>query len=475
MLLLLTIAIACAFATFTESRWSAKAAYAFIYNAPWFNAWLLLLCINLLCSAFTRWPWKRKHIGFVTTHMGIILLLIGAMIGRTWGLEANVTLEMSKPPQNRLIAIRKSILLVQSMQTGELYSMPFDAELLNKPKSLPLPDHSLRLRVEKYSQNLKLNQRLIASNNPSDGPCIHLLFKSNMTPEPIHVFLSNTSPSFDFFGMGQIVWRTNLLEKGETKKEWYEKPILYLWGSLQEKDTIGYAFTRNPLTAGVPNSQGKLVAGASPIHIGWANWTVELVSFLPQGRIELDAEEIDSKEETNPSKKQNQPNQERNASGLLACLVDPKTGQTGEKRWIISGSSQMLALDSHQVLIGYGLETYPLPFAIELIHFEVPRDTHSKEPSDFISTVQFIDPNLQRTEEARIQMNAPATYPSEFWRKITGLTYKFSQAGWNPQNLKETTLQVLYDPGWLFKWIGSLMISMGIFTMFYLKPVVKKE
>ncbi len=37
-------------------------------------------------------------------------------------------------------------------------------------------------------------------------------------------------------------------------------------------------------------------------------------------------------------------------------------------------------------------------------------------------------------------------------------------------DLKETTLQVLHDPGWLYKWIGSLGIIIGIVIMFYWKP-----
>jgi hypothetical protein len=36
-----------------------------------------------------------------------------------------------------------------------------------------------------------------------------------------------------------------------------------------------------------------------------------------------------------------------------------------------------------------------------------------------------------------------------------------------------TTLQVLYDPGWLLKWVGSLAICIGITIMFYFKPKPK--
>ncbi|PZR76347.1 MAG: cytochrome C biogenesis protein ResB, partial [Chthoniobacterales bacterium] len=44
-----------------------------------------------------------------------------------------------------------------------------------------------------------------------------------------------------------------------------------------------------------------------------------------------------------------------------------------------------------------------------------------------------------------------------------------SQASWNPQNLSESTIQILRDPGWSLKWIGSLLIVTGVFLMFYVK------
>ena len=66
-------------------------------------------------------------------------------------------------------------------------------------------------------------------------------------------------------------------------------------------------------------------------------------------------------------------------------------------------------------------------------------------------------------------MNNPFSYPGAWWRTWTGLTYKMSQASWNPENLGQSTIQILRDPGWLLKWIGSLLIVSGIFMLFYLK------
>jgi hypothetical protein len=80
LILLATIAIACAAATVAESEFSTKVAQVYIYKAPWFLIWLGVLCINLFAVTITRWPWEKKHTGFIVTHYGIITLLFGAIV-----------------------------------------------------------------------------------------------------------------------------------------------------------------------------------------------------------------------------------------------------------------------------------------------------------------------------------------------------------------------------------------------------------
>ncbi len=79
--------------------------------------------------------------------------------------------------------------------------------------------------------------------------------------------------------------------------------------------------------------------------------------------------------------------------------------------------------------------------------------------------------------EQTISMNKPCIFPNTWYGGLTGVCYKFSQASHHiipgdPKNSDPTYsgVQVLRDPGWLFKWVGCMMICFGIFTMFYLRP-----
>ena len=120
------------------------------------------------------------------------------------------------------------------------------------------------------------------------------------------------------------------------------------------------------------------------------------------------------------------------------------------------------------VQVAYGWKQIPLPIALELLEFEVQRNEGNDSPAGFKSTVRVTTPEGQ-TATGQCWMNNPFSYPGEWWHTWTGLTFKMSQASWNPENLGQSTIQILRDPGWLLKWIGSLLIVCGIFMLFYVK------
>src|SRR5438132_14079559 len=80
VVLLAVLIIGAIVGTLYESTFDAKVARAYVYGAPWFNAWLVLLGLNLTASALSRWPWKKYHSAFLITHLGIITLLLGLLI-----------------------------------------------------------------------------------------------------------------------------------------------------------------------------------------------------------------------------------------------------------------------------------------------------------------------------------------------------------------------------------------------------------
>src|SRR5438045_3935351 len=65
VVLLAVLIVAAIAGTIWESSFDAKVARAYVYRAPWFNLWLILLGANLIVSALSRWPWRKHHVAFL--------------------------------------------------------------------------------------------------------------------------------------------------------------------------------------------------------------------------------------------------------------------------------------------------------------------------------------------------------------------------------------------------------------------------
>jgi ABC-type transport system involved in cytochrome c biogenesis permease subunit len=77
-------------ATFVEREYGTPAVHFGIYGTWWFAGLLGLLGLNVLSAALIRFPWKKHQTGFVVTHAGIILLLIGCLQSRLGGIDAQL-------------------------------------------------------------------------------------------------------------------------------------------------------------------------------------------------------------------------------------------------------------------------------------------------------------------------------------------------------------------------------------------------
>src|SRR5712692_1590346 len=140
VVLLAVLIVAAIAGTIYESSFDAKVSRTYVYGAPWFNLWLVLLGANLAVSALSRWPWRKHHLAFLITHLGIITLLIGSLIGRIFGIEGTMTLFKGEPPTNRLLVDERQLRVhdVDGIVKG------FNSEFLHHPPD-PQQPHNLGL------------------------------------------------------------------------------------------------------------------------------------------------------------------------------------------------------------------------------------------------------------------------------------------------------------------------------------------
>src|SRR5881275_2239241 len=203
VVLLAVLIVAAIAGTLYESSFDAKVARAYVYGAPWFNIWLVLLGANLTCSALSRWPWRKHHVAFLITHLGIITLLIGSLIGRIWGIEGTITLFKGDPPTNRLLIDERQLRVhdVDGIVKG------YPAEFLHHP---PTPQHprdlgrlasGARLQIVDYATAIegKLNPRPLKDGG---APAAHFKIETAMMNQHLENWLLADDPQHGSFSMG---------------------------------------------------------------------------------------------------------------------------------------------------------------------------------------------------------------------------------------------------------------------------------
>ncbi len=101
ILLIVGLAVILSISTVMESIHGTPFAQKHFYNTRWFDVLLSLLWVNIFCSTWTRWPFQKKHVGFVITHLGILIFLLGALLSRSFGVEGRMSL-FENEEKNRL-------------------------------------------------------------------------------------------------------------------------------------------------------------------------------------------------------------------------------------------------------------------------------------------------------------------------------------------------------------------------------------
>ncbi len=114
-------------ATLIESSYSGKVARDLIYHTWWFTLLLCLLGLNILCAALKKFPWKRHQVGFLITHAGLIVLVLGGLLTNLGGVEGSMSLldtDNDDIQQAFRIAGRSDTIQLTDRHQVEVYRVP---------------------------------------------------------------------------------------------------------------------------------------------------------------------------------------------------------------------------------------------------------------------------------------------------------------------------------------------------------------
>lgn len=171
--LLVGLSLLLAWATVFESKNSTEAVQEVVYTARWFDALLLLLGVNILFATIKRWPWRKRHIGLVTTHIGILILLVGALLTRQYGLEGQVILQENETADHLLM--NKRVFGLSIPRTGE--EKEFKPWFVNQPipegKSIRYEIGNVECFVEGFYENPVIDE-VVNSGGTQKNPAVSI-------------------------------------------------------------------------------------------------------------------------------------------------------------------------------------------------------------------------------------------------------------------------------------------------------------
>ncbi len=426
-------------------------------------------------------PVEKTSHRFVITHAGIITLLVGALVGRIWGVEGTMTLFMGHDPDNALVIDTQE---VRVKEDGQTFAFPVGLAQQRArdghPVALGTTPSGWKMTVTNYAETL-LPVSTAEAVTENGAPALQVKLWS--MGQNIDEWLWPKDPENSRIDLGLLAVECRLGEAPPLPRRQHasdsgapsvfqtvaltpaaalinpppnfppgDRAIIYLSGSGK----LSYYLQ----TKKGEVSQGALEPG-KPMATGWGNWQMEVAQVMPQA--------VPSTEFQPIPKTTKMPPRER-ANLTSGVKVDFTRGGDHDEEWLASGWEVELPDDNGVALHAeFGPKIFALPVSLTLKNFEVERNEGLDTPAGFKSTVEVRDA-AGNSAVGSCSMNEPMNFPDTWWRRWTGLTYKISQASWNPDDLKQSSVQILLDPGWLFKWSGSLMVCTGIFTMFYLRP-----
>lgn len=543
MLILLVASVA---GTILESRYNAEYAGLKIYKTWWFLVVLFFLGVNILFATLSRLPWKKRHIGFLVTHLGMLILLFGSVLTMIWGIDGSM--QIYEKSDSNLVFLQQNVLEVDGNKT-------FIKRYLEKRdlSDVVLPNTNLKLSTflpfvdvpeKNYDRGDNLNFKIKSPffdvvqvlNTELDrevqmGPATFRLVEKNAQPDQAKPIKKSVSAktvssgedqlfvkdmngslvkslnfkSIQSFTLGDVKLKitkifknaqiaNNKIEEGEpgrsnpaleikaTKGNQTIREIIYQKipeFSLNPNGVFGYklSFQLNSSGqdegVGMSNSDQMQMPSNHPQIGNRIKNTVEF-QILDKGHVEVtlfkngeqlmkkvlsekemlvtpwmgieltflgvrNATESFTPMETEPKRKMPLP-----SSAIL--LKSPQ----GNESWITENSEMNFMGGSNPVRVYYGRERLFLPFALNLIKFEKNDYPGSEMAMNYKSYVQI---NGQGPVH-EIYMNEPL--------KLEGYTFYQSSYQITPNSPALTILSVNRDPGRELKYIGSIILCLGI-------------
>lgn len=424
-----------AWGTIVESMYDALAARKIVYDSIWMEGALLALATSLIAVMVDRWPWKVRHTPFVLAHIGILLIMLGSVLTVKFGLDGIMSVEIGKT--NRFVTLPSVTDLVVTASfdgAGMTRLHEQEVDFFRRP---PAPEKPVRIATDAgeiaivgYKKYALPSREVVKAETESSGAGLRFQIQNDRVNvvewitqrRPGHLAEHDFGPAKLFLGP--------LPAHGKMLNEIYLEP---------RGDKVGYAiYGKEKIT---PLRTGVLEEG-SKLSTGWMGLELRILRYLPKAREEW---KLQDRERPTPL----------TTSAVLVLFQ-------GREHWLVLNDTLRLFTERAAYYVSYLNRPVDLGFPLLLEKFEMVPYAGTNKAMEYRSIVRF-----DGGPSTEISMNEPAV--------TQGLT--FYQASFQNDDQGRPVASVFsvnMDPGRWLKYLGSLIMTLGIIALFYFRHRQKK-
>ena len=433
---ILAMATMSAWGTIYEAMYNdARRAQEVVYHSWYSYSIFALLTINLIAVIIDRYPWKRHHIGFISAHVGIIMMIGGAIATRYLGVDGSLAFNIGET--KRRVSIQNTDILVYSGLSSGGARKVFEKEVsfLSNPPSEKNPFEinlgNDKIVIDDFKYYTFPKNKVESSKKVTDGPALRFQISNERVSQSEWLLLGKEPFDEKNLGPAKVV----LSYKDRYK---YQGGNVLLLETMVGKEDMTYkVFTasKNGLSA-----QGVAKAGDA-IETGWMGLTFRILKYHPHATSKYIYEPI-----------------ETSVEGAIAAI---RFKFNGKEYWTgLNSSVRLFSDDSYHVFV-FANRQIELDFNIKLDEFRVGRYQGTMRAASYESDVSVIEPQKDNFKTT-ISMNEPLYHGG----------FTFYQSSFQEDEMGRPTMSILsvnYDPGRFWKYLGSILMVFGIIHLFYFK------
>lgn len=433
VLVILYIAVVSAWGTVVESQYNAEIAQKVVYHSIYMYVALGLLVVNLLAVIVDRYPWKRHHAGFILAHVGIIVLLFGAWQTKWRGVDGSMVFGIGESSDR--VVLPQTDLMVYASFDGENMRKVYEQEvdLYLRP---PTADQPLRIplgageeiEIFEYVPFALLEQKVVESQKGAAQKAIRFQLQNSFT-SVTEWLLGKTGEAQVFtLGPAQVV-----LADAEYQPSGQNEIVLTARG-----EDAGLSYVIYSRENKHKPRRGTIRPG-EVIETPWMGMQFRLLKYWPRAERELSYKSVPY----------------------------PRSNTTAVLRLRFGGVVETVPLDSVIRLygantgyyFGYRHRRLQLGFSLLLKDFKMGLYQGTRQAMSYESHVY-----VPEQGDVVISMNEPLKYRG----------FTFYQASFQADEQGKPTMSILsvnWDPGRWLKYLGSLLIVLGVIVMFYFRKL----